>query len=50
MAEKVQVRAEHRFDEAALHEYLKKNLAGFPISSGRLDVLQYRFVRLQLCL
>lgn len=41
MAEKVQVRAEHRFDEAALHEYLKKNLAGFPIGSGRLNVLQY---------
>ena len=39
-----QVRAEHKFDEASLHEYLKKHLSDFPRGDGRLAVLQYRFV------
>ena len=39
-----QVRGEHKFDEASLHEYLKKQLVGFPRGDGRLTVLQYRFV------
>ena len=45
MAEELSsVRAEHKFDETALHEYLKKNLQGFPRGHGTLTVLQYRFV------
>ena len=45
MAEELSsVRAEHKFDETALHEYLKKNLQGFPRGPGTLNVLQYRFV------
>ena len=45
MAEELSsVRAEHKFDETALHEYLKKNLQGFPRGHGTLNVFQYRFV------
>ena len=45
MAEELSsVRAEHKFDETALDEYLKKNLQGFPRGPGTLNVLQYRFV------
>ena len=46
MAEVSPVRAEHRFDENSLHEYLKKNLPGFPEGEGCLSVSQYRFVML----
>lgn len=45
MAEELSsVRAEHKFDETALDEYLKNNLQGFPRGPGTLNVLQYRFV------
>ena len=45
MAEELSsVRAEHKFDETALDEYLKKNFQGFPRGPGTLNVLQYRFV------
>ena len=45
MAEELSsVRAEHKFDETALDEYLKKNLQGFPRGPGTFNVLQYRFV------
>ena len=45
MAEELSsVRAEHKFDETALDEYLKKNLQGFSRGPGTLNVLQYRFV------
>ena len=45
MAEELSsVRAEHKFDETALDEYLKKNLQVCPRGPGTLNVLQYRFV------
>ena len=44
MAELSRVRAEQKFDETTLHEYLKQNLSGFPRSDGSLTVLQFRFV------
>lgn len=46
MAEVSSVRTEHKFDENSLHEYLKKNLPGFPKGQGCLSVSQYRFVML----
>lgn len=46
MVEGSPVRAEHKFDENSLHEYLKKNLPGFPEGEGCFSVSQYRFVRL----
>ncbi|XP_074629082.1 putative acyl-CoA dehydrogenase FadE2 [Acropora palmata] len=41
MAEVSPVRTEHKFDENSLHEYLKKNLPGFPKGQGCLSVSQY---------
>ena len=50
MAKVLPVRAEHKFDENSLHEYLKKNLPEFPEGEGYLSVSQFRFVILQVCL
>ncbi|XP_071947179.1 acyl-CoA dehydrogenase family member 11-like [Antedon mediterranea] len=37
-----QVREEHRFDEAALHQYLIQNVNDFPKTASQLKIHQYR--------